>query len=231
MVLFWKFCKGECGDMKTDLIEIANIPYKNHKAEIYSAKVRMINYLKKNFVSILIGCVIGIPLSLYAVNHQEPATIPVHYDAELFEQTEQVEQKITDEEDLKVNFQSYETTPDDIALEEYYDSLELLALCVEAEAGNQGLAGKKYVVDVILNRVDSPDFPDNITDVIMQQNQFSVVLDGRIWEVEPTEETFQAVREELENRTDYQVLFFTSEGFSKYGTDWKKIGDHYFSRK
>jgi len=94
----------------------------------------MINYLKKNFVSILIGCGIGIPLSLYAVNHQEPATIPVHYDTELFEQTEQVEQKITDEEDLKVNFQSYEMTPDDIALEEYYDSLELLALCVEAEA-------------------------------------------------------------------------------------------------
>jgi spore germination cell wall hydrolase CwlJ-like protein len=217
--------------MKLDLIEIANVPYRNHKAEIYSAKVRKINYLKKNFVSILIGCVIGIPVSLYAVNHQEPSTIPVHYDTELFEQTEQVEQKITDEEDLKVNFQSYEMTPDDIALEEYYDSLELLACCVEAEAGNQGLVGKKYVVDVVLNRVDDADYPDNITDVIMQRNQFSVVLDGRIWEVEPTEETFQAVREELENRTDYEVLFFTSVGFSQYGTAWEKIGDHYFSRK
>ena len=192
----------------------------------------MINYLKKNIVSILIGCIIGIPLSIYAVNHQTPATIPVHpvhYDAEQFEQTEQPE-KVADEE-LNANFQSYEMTPDDIALEEYDDSLELLARCVEAEAGNQGLIGKKYVVDVILNRVDDADFPDNITDVIMQKNQFSVVLDGRIWEVEPTEETFQAVREELENRTDYQVLFFTSEGFSKYGTAWKKIGDHYFSRK
>ena len=55
----------------------------------------MINYLKKNFVSILIGCVIGIPLSIYAVNHQTPATIPVHpvhYDAEQFEQAEQPEQ-------------------------------------------------------------------------------------------------------------------------------------------
>ena len=212
--------------MKLDLIEIANIPYKNHKAEIYSAKVRK-NYKCKGIInSILIALIFGI---FFGFCHIE--SVAGSDDAELFEQTEQVEQKITDEEDLKVNLQSYETTPDDIALEEYYDSLELLALCVEAEAGNQGLVGKKYVVDVILNRVDSPDFPDNITDVIMQQNQFSVVLDGRIWEVEPTEETFQAVREELENRTDYQVLFFTSEGFSKYGTDWKKIGDHYFSRK
>lgn len=212
--------------MKLDLIEIANIPYKNHKAEIYSAKVRK-NYKCKGIInSILIALIFGI---FFGFCHIE--SVAGSDSAELFEQTEQVEQKITDEEDLKVNFQSYEMTPDDIALEEYYDSLELLALCVEAEAGNQGLVGKKYVVDVILNRVDSPDFPDNITDVIMQQNQFSVVLDGRIWEVEPTEETFQAVREELENRTDYQVLFFTSEGFSKYGTDWKKIGDHYFSRK
>lgn len=189
----------------------------------------MINYLKKNIVSILIGCIIGIPISVYAVNHQEPSTIPVHYDAELFEQIEQ--ETITDEEDLKVNFQVYEMTPDDIALEEYYDSLELLACCVEAEAGNQGLIGKKYVVDVVLNRVDDADYPDNITDVIMQKNAFSVVVDERIWEVEPTEETFQAVREELESRTNNEVLFFTSEGYSQYGTDWKKIGDHYFSRK
>ena len=117
----------------------------------------MINYLKKNIVSILIGCIIGIPLSLYAVNHQEPATIPVHYDTESFEQTEQVE--LTDAEDLKANLQSYEMTDEDIALEEYYDSLELLACCVEAEAGDQGLVGKKYVVDVVLNRVDDEDFP------------------------------------------------------------------------
>lgn len=189
----------------------------------------MINYLKKNIVSILIGCIIGIPVSLYAVNHQEPETVIVYHDSTTFEQAEQTE--MTDTKDLKVNFQVYEMTPDDIALEEYYDSLELLALCVEAEAGNQGLLGKKYVVDVVLNRVDDADYPDNITDVIMQKNAFSVVLDGSIWEVEPTEETFQAVREELEHRTDYQVLFFTSEGFSKYGTDWEKIGDHYFSRK
>lgn len=186
----------------------------------------MINYLKKNIVSIIIGCIIGIPLSLYAVNHQTPATIPVYYDSEMFEQVE-----FTDTEDLKVNPQCYEMTDEELAEEAYYDSLELLALCVEAEAGDQGLIGKKYVVDVILNRVDDEDFPDNITDVILQINAFSVVLDNRINEVSPTEETFRAIREELENRTDYQVLFFTSEGYSEYGTDWKKIGDHYFSRK
>lgn len=191
----------------------------------------MITYLKKNALSFLIGALIGLPISTYAVHHQEPSTIPVYYDAGLFEQfNEQTEQEC-EEDILNVNFQTYEMTAEDIAEEEYYDSLELLALCIEAEAGNQGLIGKKYVCDVILNRVDDEDFPDNITDVIMQKNQFSVVLDDRIWEVEPTEETFQAVREELESRTNYDVMFFSCEGYSKYGTDWKKIGDHYFSTK
>ena len=191
----------------------------------------MINYLKKNIASLVIGCILGIPIALYAVNHQEPATIPVYYSSEVFEQFSEQEKEVQQNEEVKVNFQSYEMTDEELAEEAYYDSLELLALCVEAEAGNQGLIGKKYVVDVVLNRVDDEDFPDNITDVILQINAFSVVLDNRINEVSPTEETFRAIREELENRTDYQVLFFTSEGYSEYGTDWKKIGDHYFSRK
>lgn len=193
----------------------------------------MITYLKKNIVSFIIGCTLGIPLSLFAVNHQTPAKLPVYYDSGLFEQFNEQSEIADVESDtkLKVNFQNYEMTEEELAEEAYYDSLELLALCVEAEAGNQGLIGKKYVCDVVLNRVDDEDYPDNITDVILQKNQFSVVLDGRIWEVEPTEETFQAVREELESRTNYDVMFFSCEGYSKYGTDWKKIGDHYFSTK
>jgi spore germination cell wall hydrolase CwlJ-like protein len=191
----------------------------------------MITYLKKNIFSFIVGCALGIPISLYAVNHQTPSKMPVYYDSGLFEQFNEQIEIMDSNETLKVNFQSYEMTEEELAEEAYYDSLELLALCVEAEAGNQGLVGKKYVCDVILNRVDDADYPDNITDVILQQNQFSVVLDGRIWEVEPTEETFQAVREELESRTNYDVLFFSCEGYSRYGTDWKKIGDHYFSIK
>lgn len=191
----------------------------------------MITYLKKNIFSFIVGCALGIPISLYAVNHQTPSKMPVYYDSGLFEQFNEQTEIMEGDENLKVNFQSYEMTEEELAEEAYYDSLELLALCVEAEAGNQGLIGKKYVCDVVLNRVDDADYPDNITDVILQQNQFSVVLDGRIWEVEPTEETFQAIREELESRTNYDVLFFSCEGYSQYGTDWKKIGDHYFSLK
>ena len=189
--------------------------------------------LKKNWFSFLIGCIIGIPFSLYAVNHREPARIPVYYDPGLFEQfsVEPEHTEPAEQEEIFEAVEIYEITPDDLELEYYYDSLELLALCVEAEAGDQGLYGKKLVADVVLNRVDSPDFPDNITDVIMQPNQFSVVPDGRIWTVEPSEETFEAIREELEQRTNTDIIFFTSEGYSPYGEPWGKIGDHYFSTK
>lgn len=188
----------------------------------------MKNYLKKNFVSFLIGCIIGIPFSLYTVNHQEAAAIPVYYDPGLFIQfsVEPEQPELTEPGKI---IETCEMTAEELEEELFCDSLELLALCVESEAGNQGLYGKKLVADVVLNRVDSPDYPNNITDVIMQQNQFSVVLDGRIWTVEPSEETFEAIREELEVRTNTEIIFFTSEGYSPYGEPWGKVGDHYFS--
>lgn len=183
----------------------------------------MTGYLKKNVLKFLIVCLVLSPVIGGAFNCQSPFIV-------LEEHT--VDYPVCSaDKNLKINFQVHEFTKDELEEEAYYDSLELLALCVEAEAENQGLIGKKYVTDVILNRVDDEDFPNDITDVIMQQNQFSVVLDERIWKANPTEETFQAVREELKRRTNYEVLYFTSEAYSEYGTPWKKIGDHYFSTR
>lgn len=109
--------------------------------------------------------------------------------------------------------------------------LELLALVVEAEAGNQGLYGKQLVVDVILNRVDSPDFPNSITKVLIQPAAFSTISDGAAYRAEPTAETYAAIESELLHRCNSDVLFFTSEGYSEYGTPWEKVGGHYFSTK
>lgn len=126
----------------------------------------------------------------------------------------------------------YGVSQEEIAEEAYYDSLELLAICVEAEAGNQDLEGKRMVVDVILNRVDSEDWPDTIPEVIMQPYQFSSYWDGGMNSVlEPSEETFQAVQMELESRSWPGLYYFTSDGWSRYGQPWQKEGDHYFSTK
>ena len=124
-----------------------------------------------------------------------------------------------------------EMTQEMIEEEMYFDSLELLATCVEAEAANQGLEGKRLVVDVILNRVDSTLFPDNITDVITQPYHFTSYWDGRMEKIVPTEETFEAVRLELEHRSNQEILYFTAGEWPEYGTHWKQVGDHYFCKE
>lgn len=112
------------------------------------------------------------------------------------------------------------------------DELELLAICVEAEAGNQDLLGKRLVVDVILNRVDDADWPDTITEVISQPYAFSSFWDGGMERViEPSETTFKAVRMELEERSYPGLYYFRTDWYSDYGEPWRKVGDHYFSKK
>lgn len=122
-----------------------------------------------------------------------------------------------------------QASEDDIQEEQYCDSLEMMAACVEAEAGNQGLYGKRLVADVILNRVDSDRFPNDIVSVISQRNQFSTYFDGAMDRVtEPSEETIKAVQMELEHRIDTKILFFTAGGFNPYCKPAYKYKDHYF---
>lgn len=124
---------------------------------------------------------------------------------------------------------AYVMTEDDLEEEMYFDSLELLAICVEAEAGNQDLKGKRLVVDVILNRVDSDLFPDDIVSVISQMGQFSSFTNGGMESViEPSEETFDAVRLELDARLDSKILFFTAGYYNTSCQPAYKYGDHYF---
>ena len=121
---------------------------------------------------------------------------------------------------------------DELAEELYCDSLELLAICVQAEAGNQPLIGRRMVADVILNRVDDSDWPDTIEGVITQRYQFSSYWDGGMDRIyEPDELTIKAVQMELKHRSWPGLYYFRTGRYSSYGTPWEKVGDHYFSKK
>lgn len=109
--------------------------------------------------------------------------------------------------------------------------LDLIAACVEAEAGNQGLTGKRLVVDVILNRVDAEGFPNTVEGVISQPRHFASYWNGAMDRAEPSEETYKAVRMEMKERSYPGLLYFDSGDYLPYGTPWKKVGDHYFSTR
>lgn len=53
-----------------------------------------------------------------------------------------------------------------------YEDAQLLMGIAQAEGGNQGSDGMWLIMSVVLNRVNSSDFPDSIHDVIYQPSQF-----------------------------------------------------------
>lgn len=125
-------------------------------------------------------------------------------------------------------------TPEELAEEAYWDSMEMVAVCVEAEAGNQGLEGKRLVADVILNRMedDSGIWGTTVEEVITQPGQFASYWDGGMDRVvEPSEETLRAVQMEIAERGYPEIYYFREGEWPEYGTPWRKVGDHYFSGK
>lgn len=101
---------------------------------------------------------------------------------------------------------------------------DLLASVVHAEAGNQDQIGKRLVVDVILNRIDDDDFPDTVADVINQDGQFT-------YNNTYTADDLKAVDAELNERLDYDVLWFRTKKYHIYGKPAYQHGDHFFNKE
>lgn len=99
--------------------------------------------------------------------------------------------------------------------EDYANLLKI----VEAEAGGEDLKGKILVANVIFNRIKSPDFPSNVTDVVWERSggstQFSPVADGRIYTVTVSKETKEAVNRAIDGE-DYSdgALYFMEERYA-----------------
>lgn len=122
-------------------------------------------------------------------------------------------------------------TDESIQEEIYNGELQLLACLVYAEAGNQDLQGKEYVADVVLNRVDNPQFPNSISEVIFQDAQFSVIDNGMLNKAyyTVTQDCFDAVAHEISARQNSKILYFCSTGYNMYGTPEFRYQGHYFS--
>lgn len=92
---------------------------------------------------------------------------------------------------------------------------EALCRIVQAEAGGEDERGKILVAEVILNRVLTKGFQDNVYDVIFEKSggsaQFSPTVDGRYFTVKVTEETRAAIEKALHGENFSQgALFFSA---------------------
>jgi N-acetylmuramoyl-L-alanine amidase len=116
---------------------------------------------------------------------------------------------------------------------------DLFARLVEAEAKGESYEGKVAVATVVLNRVDSPEFPNTVTEVINEvvgtAYAFSPVQNGEI-NNPASDESIRAVEEALtrQDRLNDSVYFYNPE----IATDsWittrevvKTVGNHVFAK-
>lgn len=93
---------------------------------------------------------------------------------------------------------------------------QVLLRIVEAEAGICDEKGRILVANVIMNRVRDKQFPDSVTEVVYQRNQFSPVSNGRINQVKVTDLTVECVNRALDGE-DYSqgALYFMNRGRSQ----------------
>ena len=199
---------------------------------------RLSNKTRWLIISLLIGCILG---AMAGVGHirsvknwekvesewvKEQIEADRAYEAEVAAERERWEQM-----EQAGNIPVTDLTEEDIKEMDYWGELELLAAVVEAEAGNQDMIGKRLVVDVVLNRVDSPLFPDTITEVLEQPGQFTTMWNGAVEDAgyHMQQDDYDAVMMEVTGkRLDYDIYFFTA---GEYNASCKPAyihGDHYF---
>jgi len=111
--------------------------------------------------------------------------------------------------------------------------LQLMANAVYGEARGEPYEGQVAVAAVILNRLESPDFPNSISGIIFQPRAFTAVADGQIW-LEPNERAMQAVLDAMNGWDPSEnALYYFNPATATSEWIWsrpqiKQIGDHIF---
>jgi Cell wall hydrolyses involved in spore germination len=106
------------------------------------------------------------------------------------------------------------------------EEVRMLERIVEAEASGEDLQGKILVANVILNRVKSGTFPDNIKGVIFQKSkgtyQFSPIADERYWSVKISASTEKAVEKALDgvDYSDGALYFIARKRTNTHSAAW-----------
>lgn len=111
--------------------------------------------------------------------------------------------------------------------------LQILANAVYGEARGEPYEGQVAVAAVILNRLESPEFPDTISEIIFQPLAFTAVADGQIW-LKPNDRAKQAVLDAINgwDPSENALYYFNPKtATSKWiwtRTQIKQIGEHIF---
>ncbi|MGJ7919961.1 cell wall hydrolase [Neobacillus sp. LXY-4] len=115
------------------------------------------------------------------------------------------------------------------------NDIKLLANAVYGESRGEPYIGQVAVAAVILNRINSSNFPNTVSGVIFEPGAFTAVADGQIW-LTPNENAKKAVLDALNgwDPTGEAIYYFNPDTATN-GWIWsrpqiKKIGKHIFCK-
>ena len=104
--------------------------------------------------------------------------------------------------------------------------LDLLAAIIYCEAGNQSREGKVAVGAVVMHRVYSDSFPNNIYDVIYQSGQFTPAYSGVLANAMANgvpSDCYEAAQAALSGEDPVPGMLYFNTAYGSV-----KIGDHWF---
>ncbi|MBM7651462.1 N-acetylmuramoyl-L-alanine amidase [Neobacillus cucumis] len=115
------------------------------------------------------------------------------------------------------------------------NDIRLLANAVNGESRGEPYIGQVAVAAVILNRVNSPSFPNTVSGVIFEPGAFTAVADGQIW-LTPNETSKKAVLDAINGwDPSGEALYYFNPATATSSWIWgrpqiKRIGNHIFCK-
>ena len=109
-----------------------------------------------------------------------------------------------------------------IELVTLYDTLSeneimMIEITIQHEVGNFSKEYKTYVAELIKNRLASEDFPDTVTEVLFQKNQFQGISNWLYSGITPDEETKEVVKEVFSAEgTSHSATYYYNPESSEY---------------
>ncbi|MFC0559857.1 spore cortex-lytic enzyme [Halalkalibacter alkalisediminis] len=134
-----------------------------------------------------------------------------------------------EEADNDVNIQKATNVPPGYS----ENDIQLMAQAVYGEARGEPYVGQVAVAAVIINRINSPTFPNTVSGVIFEPRAFTAVADGQIY-MTPNETARRAVLDAINGQdpTGNAIYYFNPDTATS-GWIWsrpqiKRIGKHIF---
>nr|WP_245705160.1 spore cortex-lytic enzyme [Alteribacillus persepolensis] len=144
---------------------------------------------------------------------------------------QQGQEQVDEDQSNQANIQKAMNVPDGYS----ENDIQIMSNAVYGEARGEPYVGQVAVAAVIINRIESPTFPNTASGVIFEPRAFTAVMDGQIY-MTPNEEARKAVLDAINGQDPSEGSLYYYNPVTAT-SDWvaqrpqvKTIGKHVFAK-